>query len=145
MERINQNIYKWRKQRNISFWPAIVICCFISFNSCKKEERVKLFASDYFVLNNSSSAIEVHTSLHEAGGTGSSAIITFISAGSKRNLLSTEAAANTSIATVFHSIRIFQSGNECSIDEMNNVNWSEEKIGDEKMVYTLAVDSTAFQ
>ncbi len=132
---------------NYSFFKMnfqkLLILLLIFILACKKNETKSTFDSDYIIENHTTSSIEVHTSLHNDNGSGSAFSIDFITAGNSINILNTEVEENAAIRIVFHDIRIFQSGTECSMDELNNANWGKEKSG-EKFEYTLSVDTTFF-
>jgi|GEM_PF-6958013 hypothetical protein len=131
-------VMKWIK-------PIYLLCVCGALASCKKESSPKQYNSNYIIDNNSNASIEVHVSLHNSDGSGTISEIDFVSVGNKLTILNSNELKNASMGLVFHDIRIFQSGQQCVVDELNNSNWSVESIGDGGLDYTFKVDSTFFQ
>lgn len=128
---------KWTKSIGVILFCAVLL-------GCKKESSPKKYNSNYFVKNSSDASIEVHVSLHNPDGSGTESEIDFISSGNELNILNSFEFKNASLALVFHDILIFQNGQQCLVDELNNSNWSAVSVGEGGIDYTFEVDSTFF-
>ena len=124
---------------------SVLICLAVLFIRCGKDN--KKWDSDFIVHNTLDNEIEVYSSAYTSSQINGQQLVAFtdvVAPNTKYVLRNIDARQDPEMDGIFHEIKIYRGGVESPVNALENSRWTKAKVNDDKLEYTLKVDTTYF-